>query len=71
VTTQKGETIFVHILEPEDELLFLPLEGVEVGMARWFADGDMVPFTRVPGGILLQTGSLPHATDHVVEIQLQ
>lgn len=71
VTTQKGETIFVHILEPEDELLFLPLEGVEVGMARWFADGDMVPFTQVPGGILLQTGSLPHATDHVVEIQLQ
>ncbi len=36
-------------------------------VCRW----RRAPFTPVPGGILLQTGLLGEAVDHVVEIQLR
>lgn len=71
VTTQKGKRLFVHILNLQEEMLFLPLEEKKIRAVKWFAGGEELPFTPVPGGILLQTGLLREAVDHVVEIQLR
>ena len=71
VTTQKGDRLFVHILEQEEEQLFLPLEGKMVESVKWFTGGEKVPFTSLAGGILLHLGLLEDAVDHVVEIRMR
>lgn len=71
VTTQKGDRLFVHILEQEEEQLFLPLEGKMVEAVKWFLGGEKVPCTPLAGGILLHLGLLEDAVDHVVEIRMR
>ena len=70
VTTQKGNRLFVHILNLRDKALFLPLEGQTVKRAFTFADKKPLKFKRVEGGITLQLGEVPTEVDKVVELQL-
>ena len=70
VTTQKGNRLFVHILNLQDKALFLPLEGKTVKRAFTFADKKPLKFKRVEGGITLQLGEVPTEVDKVVELQL-
>jgi alpha-L-fucosidase len=70
VTTQKGNRLFVHILNLQDKALFLPLEGQTVKRAFTFADKKPLKFKRVEGGITLQLGEVPTEVDKVVELQL-
>ena len=70
VTTQKGDRLFVHILDLQDKALFLPLEGKKVKSAVDFASRQSLKFKRVDGGITLQLDEVPTEVDKVVELQL-
>lgn len=70
VTTQKGDRLFVHILDLQDKALFLPLEGQKVKRAMDFASRQALNFKRVDGGIVLQLDEIPTEVDKVVELQL-
>lgn len=48
VTTQKGNMVYVHLLDWRDKLLVVPVEGVTA--AALLADGSPVPIRAVAGG---------------------
>lgn len=69
VTTRKDNRLFVHILDLQDNGLFLPLNNNKVKRACEFVSRKAVKFTRVDGGIVLQLGQKPSDIDYVVELQ--
>ena len=70
MTTQKGNRLFVHILDYQDKVLFLPLEDKKIKRAFTFADKQPVTYKQVKGGIVLQLNEVPTETDKVIELQL-
>jgi alpha-L-fucosidase len=69
VTTRKDNRLFVHILDLQDNGLFLPLKNNKVKRACEFVGRKVVKSTRVDGGIVLQLGQKPSDIDYVVELQ--
>lgn len=69
VTTQRDDTVYVHILELQDRQLFLPLERKVVCAVR-FADRKPVRFRQDDQGVVLHLDEVPDATDYVVELTL-
>ena len=70
VTTQKGNRLFVHILNLKDKSLFLPLGNQKVKKAFDFASKKPVKVQKCEGGVLLNLGEVPTEMDKVVEIAL-
>ena len=70
VTTQKGNRLFVHILNLKDKSLFLPLGNQKVKKAFDFASKKPVKVQKCEGGVLLNLGEIPTEMDKVVEIAL-
>ena len=64
VTTQRNDTVFVHVLDWPDRLLSLPGLGRRVQGAAMFPGGDPVRFTEADGGVTLQ---LPPASPDVAD----
>lgn len=71
VTTQKGNTLYVHILNHKDKSLFLPTNGRKVKSTRVFVDKKPVKFTQDTDGILLKFDKIPDELDYVVEVELR
>ncbi len=71
VTTRRDDKIFVHILELEDNALYVPLTGVKVGRAVKFSDRSPVGFVQDGDGVLLKLGAVPSETDCVVELTVK
>lgn len=72
VTTQKGQTVYVHVLDWEDTALALPPLPAKIRAARLLADGRPVPFTSVPDGVVLQLPKrAPDDYDLVVKLELE
>ena len=69
VTTQKENKLYVHILNLQDDGLFLPLYGKNVRSAKVFIDKKPVKYSKVPGGIVLHLDFIPDQTDFVVELE--
>jgi alpha-L-fucosidase len=55
VTTKKGRTVYVHILEWQDAALALPSLGGTPASARYLKSGAAVPYRVQPDGTLLLT----------------
>ncbi|WP_281644596.1 alpha-L-fucosidase [Bacteroides zoogleoformans] len=70
VTTQKGDKLFVHILDLQDKVLFLPLEGKKVKKAVRFADKAPLKFQKCEKGVMLYLSDIPTDIDTIVELQL-
>ena len=70
VTTQKGNRLFVHILNLPDDGLYLPL-AQKVKRAVRFKDGAPVKYRRQGNGIVLQFDAPPTDIDFVVELTLE
>ena len=68
VTTQKGNKLYVHILNLNKDQLLLPITNKKVKTIMHFKDKTPVKYTKTKEGILLQLGSVPTDIDHVVEI---
>lgn len=70
VTTQKGKTLYVHILNLQDKALFLPITTKDVKKAVVFKNKKAVKFTKSKEGILLQLDEIPEDIDYIVELTL-
>ena len=68
VTTQKGNKLYVHILNLNKDQLLLPITNKKVKTIVHFKDKTPVKYTKTKEGILLQLGSVPTDIDHVIEI---
>ena len=72
VTTQRGDVVYVHVLEWTDTLLSLPPVGAPVAGARMLATGEPVRFVESESGLTL---SLPPGgndePDRVVRLELR
>jgi alpha-L-fucosidase len=53
VTTQRGDTVFVHLLDWRDRLLAIPDIGVRVTRASMLDSGTAVDFEQTPVGLKL------------------
>jgi alpha-L-fucosidase len=67
-TTRKGDCLFVHIFELEQDAIYLPLE-CKVVEAKEFGTNKPVKFQKVSGGILLECGQVSDSTDYIVELR--
>ena len=72
VTTQKGDTVFVHVLDWDDAVLVLPALPRRVKSARLLKDGRPLAVQQTASGLTL---SLPEAGardryDTVVALEL-
>jgi alpha-L-fucosidase len=71
VTTQKGNILYVHILQLQDEALFLPLKDRKIKSAKVFIDKKPVKFNTVSDGVVLSFEKVPDETDYVIELELK
>jgi alpha-L-fucosidase len=72
VTTQKGDTVFVHVLDWDDSVLVLPALPRRVKSARLLAGGRALAMQQAASGLTL---TLPEAAardpyDTVVALEL-
>ncbi len=71
VTTQKGNKVYVHILNWKDKVLALPAVGKKVKAARLFSDKSKVAVAQTADGLILTLPKLDEkAYDTVVELDL-
>jgi alpha-L-fucosidase len=52
-TTQRGDTVFVHVLDWPDRTLSLPALPQRVRSATRLGTGERIPFTQTPDGVTL------------------
>lgn len=71
VSTQKGNTLYIHILEWKDKGLFLPIIDQKVIAAKMFADNSKVGIVKTKGGVLLELPYAPKGVDTIVELTLK
>lgn len=71
VTTQKGNRLFVHILNSTEKGLYLPIDIKKVKSAVMFALGDKVGVVKSGEGITLTLPEKPKGVDTIVEITLK
>ena len=71
VTTQRGDTVFVHILDWRDRQLAIPAISARVRAAVMLGSGDAVPFAQSADGITLTVpaGSGVDTPDRIVILQ--
>lgn len=70
VTTQKGNKLYVHILNLQDKGLFLPITDQKIKKAVMFKDKTPVKFTQDKQGVVLKLAEVPTDIDYVIELDL-
>ncbi len=72
VTTQRGSTVYVHVLDWNGPVLALPAMPRPVHAARLLRDGSIVEFSAVKGGLVLKLPE-PRAeeVDRVIVLELE
>ena len=71
VTTLKGKTMYVHLLNLKDNAVYLPMGNHKIKSARVFTDKQAVKFTQDQDGALLKLPKIPDETDYVIEVELR
>lgn len=71
VTTEKGDKMYVHVLNLQDDGLYLPITGKKVKKAVLFKDKSAVKFSQDKEGVLLKFKEVPTDIDYVIELTLQ
>lgn len=70
VTTQKGNKLYVHILDLQDKSLFLPLAGKKVKKAVEYSGRVPLKVEKCEGGVILQLSDIPTDIDKVIELDI-
>lgn len=68
VTTAKGDTLYVHILNLQDKSLFLPLTDKKVKSAQSMMTGEKVTYKQDKDGLLLKLKEAPKEADHIIKL---
>ncbi|MDO5106478.1 alpha-L-fucosidase [Capnocytophaga sp.] len=71
VTTQKGKTLYVHVLDLTDKALFLPYTGNKLIKAVEFKSRKTLKFSQDKDGILLKFPQQPESPDYVLELTFE
>lgn len=71
VMTKKGNARYLHILDYQDQALFVPFTGFKVKSAKVFEGGEKVGFKQTPEGLWLTFNQVPQAIDYVIELSVQ
>lgn len=73
VTTQHGNTLYVHVLNLRDNALYLPMGEHKIKWARVFTDKQPVKFIQDKEGALLKlpTALQDDTVDYVIELELK
>ena len=71
VSTQKGNKLYIHILNLQDDALYLPLAPAKVNSMVKFADKSKVNFSKSKKGITVNLPEVPKDIDYVVEVTLK
>ena len=72
VTTQKGNKVYIHILDWQDESLVIPSWGKKIKSAKLFADKSPIKFIDNEFGIALKIPqSKLNDVDTIVELELK
>src|SRR5258706_11856223 len=72
VTTQRGSTVYVPVLDWNAPVLALPTMPRPVRSARLLRDGSSVEFTAVKGGLVLKLPEpQPGEVDRVIVLELE
>ena len=66
-TTRKGNKLYVHIFDLEDEALYLPLD-CKVTDAKVYMSGKRVKYQKVAQGVVLELGKTPKMIDYIIEL---
>lgn len=67
-TTRKGNRLFVHILQHDQQELYLPL-SCKVVKAQTYDGQQPVKVTKTPSGVVLTLPEVPRAIDYIVELE--
>jgi alpha-L-fucosidase len=70
VTTQKGNKLYVHILNLPDRALYLPLSDKKIKKAVCFKSQQPVRYRQDKEGTVLYLDQVPTETDYVVELTI-
>lgn len=70
VTTQKGNKMYVHVLNAQDDVLFLPLKAQKVKRALVYQSRERLTFKQDKNGLLIEMGKIPQDMDYVIELEL-
>lgn len=72
VSTQKGDTLYLHILNLEERTLTIPLDKKEIKSARMYDDGSKLKIRKAGNGsALISLPATPQGVDTIVEIVLR
>ena len=70
VSTQRGNKLYIHILNCMDSSLFVPLGNHKVKSAFVYATGKPVNYTKTGNGITLNFGAIPIDIDYIIALTL-
>ena len=70
-TTRKGDRLYIHILDLQNDSLFIPLKDCKITAAQCVNDGKRLKFIQDKDGVLLKLGTVPDETDFIVELVLK
>ena len=70
VSTQRGNKLYIHILNCMDTSLFLPTGSHKVKSATIYGTNQRVNFTKTGRGITLNLNTVPTDIDYIVELTL-
>lgn len=71
VSTQRGNTLYVHILNWNDKGLYLPIQYNKVKHAVMFTSRKPVEVSKAGEGVAISLPEVPRGVDTVVEITLK
>lgn len=71
VSTQKGDKLYIHILDLQDNALYLPIDPSKVKSVVKFTDKSKLSFTKSKTGITVSLSEVPKEIDYVIEITMK
>lgn len=71
VMTRKGDIRYVHIMDLQDNSLFVPFNAGKVRKAVCLNDGRKIDFIQDADGVLLKLGRIPDETDCIIELEIR
>ena len=70
VTTQRGKTLFVHILDQHTSEMYIPVGKEKVKSVKYFATKQSLQFTKTIDGIVVKLTEEPRQPDTILELKL-
>ena len=70
MTTQKGNKVYVHVLENQDQALLIPALPSKVHAAKLLGTGAAWKYTQTDSGVILKVPQAPDAIDTIVVLEL-